>query len=90
MGNLLQGLSKTFNLTSNILGLELLKSALPLSTLSNQSSAHQKYPFETEVKMLSASHGKTFDVNVAILALTKTQTIFDAKEQIGLAFEKQF
>lgn len=40
--------------------------------------------------MLSASHGKTFDVNVAILALTKTQTIFDAKEQIGLAFEKQF
>lgn len=40
--------------------------------------------------MLSASHGKTFDVNITILALTKTQTIFDAKEQIGLAFEKQF
>lgn len=38
--------------------------------------------------MLSASHGKTFDANIPILALTKTQTIFDAKEQISLAFEK--
>lgn len=38
--------------------------------------------------MLSADHGKIFDANIPILALNKTQTIFDAKEQIGLAFEK--
>lgn len=40
--------------------------------------------------MLSANHGEAFHGNIPILALTKTQTIFDAKEQIGLAFEKQF
>lgn len=40
--------------------------------------------------MLSANHGKTFDTNISILALTKTQTVFDAKEQIGLGSEKQF
>lgn len=35
--------------------------------------------------MLSASFGKTFDVNIPILPLPKTQTIFDIKEQIGWA-----
>lgn len=40
--------------------------------------------------MLSASCGKVFDVNIPILPLTKTQTIFDTKEQIGWALHKQF
>lgn len=40
--------------------------------------------------MLSASFGKMFDVNIPILPLPKTQTIFDIKEQIGWALQKQF
>lgn len=83
MGSVLQGLSKTFNLTNSGV-------ALPLSALSNRSSAHRKYPFETEVKMISAGYWKMFDVNIPILPLTKTQTIFDTKEQIGWTLQKQF
>lgn len=68
---------------------ELFNFALLLFTLSNRSSAHRKYPFETEVKMLYASCMRIFDVNITINPLTKTQITFDIKEQIDWALQKQ-
>jgi len=70
--------------------LVLLNFALPLSTLSHKSSVSKGYFLCAEVKMLSASYGKKFDVNTPILPLTKTPTTFDTKEQIGWALQKQF